>query len=104
MSNIQVTREVVKFPIEDLKNHPRQAEFFRGLSDAELRNLAEDMKPGLRVPIEILPDGTIIMGHQRVRAARLLGWERIDAVIRYDLEEQGEAAVLELLIKDNLDR
>ena len=34
-------------------------------------------------PLQVLPDGTIISGHQRVRAAKLLGWSHIEAVVRH---------------------
>jgi len=69
-----------------LKPHPRQAEFFDDLSDAELKALAEDIRQrGLRERIEILPDGTIISGHQRLRALKLLGYHEFEVIVRNDL-------------------
>ena len=56
------------------------------------------------MPIEITPDNTIITGHQRVAAAKKLGWTTIKARVRHDLVAEGEAAVTDRLIRDNLDR
>src|SRR5262245_10706578 len=98
-----VPNRVVKWKINKLRDHPRQAELFGDLSEPELVALAEDMKANmLRDPILILPNGTIICGHQRVRAARLLGWLEIEAVVRTDLEAAGEAAIETLFLSDNL--
>jgi ParB-like chromosome segregation protein Spo0J len=88
--------------IGDLKPHPKQAEFFGDLPEAQFDALVADLKKhGQRTPIDILPDGTIITGHQRVRAARRLGWEEVEVVVRHDLAEAGEDAVEELFITDN---
>jgi hypothetical protein len=99
--------DTIKQPIEkrkiaDLKSHPRQTELFTDLSQDELQALADDMRMyGLQHPVEITPDGTIICGHQRVRAAKLLGWEEINVIVRHDLAAKGAAAVEERLITDN---
>lgn len=94
---------IVKVQLNSLKPHPKQAQIFSDLSDDELRVLAQDIAAnGLRHPIEIMPDGTIIAGHQRVRAVQTLGWTDIDAFVRTDLET--EADVVERLIQDNLHR
>lgn len=85
--------------------HPRQNEFFGDTSDSELQELAADMQTrGQQERVHCLPDGTIIRGHRRVAAARLLGWEMIDAVVRYDLADAPEDAVVNELISDNLIR
>jgi hypothetical protein len=59
---------------------------------------------GLQHFVEILPNRTIICGHQRVRAARLLGWTSITCWVRDDLEAAGEIAIERRLIEDNLHR
>jgi ParB/RepB/Spo0J family partition protein len=61
-------------------------------------------KHGLRQPVEILSDGTIITGHQRVRAGKVLGWKEIEVVVRTDLEEAGPSAVEAHFLSDNLIR
>lgn len=88
-----------------LKDHPMQAAIFGDLPEAEFEAFVADVRQkGLRVPPEILPDGTIVTGHQRVRAARRLGWKEIEVVVRHDLAEAGAKAVLELFLADNLRR
>ncbi|MHC4401375.1 MAG: ParB/RepB/Spo0J family partition protein, partial [Planctomycetota bacterium] len=54
--------------------------------------------------VEILPDGTIIAGHQRVRAATKLGWTEIRCWVRNDLAEAGDEAIEVRLIQDNVNR
>jgi ParB family chromosome partitioning protein len=98
-------RRTQTWEITRLRTHPRQSVYFKLLSGKKLRELADNMKKeGLKVPVEILPDGTIICGHSRVEAAKQLGWETIEVIVRYDLAERGEAAVEMRLIEDNLHR
>jgi ParB family chromosome partitioning protein len=101
-----VTRpKIQQRSISKLHPHPRQHELFPDLPDLKLRELAEDMRVnGLHNPVEILPDGTIICGHNRVRAAKLLGWETIAVIVRADLAGHGGAAIEHRLITDNLTR
>lgn len=94
----------VKWPIDKLKPHPKQSACFPDPPESEIKELAEQIRNGLDHPIEILPDGTIICGHRRTLAARLLGWEEIDVLVRHDLEEAGDAAIEARLIEDNLFR
>ena len=69
----------------DLKHHPRYAAMFGDASKEDIGALADDMKRnGLRNPIEILPDGTIVTGELRVQSAKLLGWSEIEAIVRDD--------------------
>jgi ParB/RepB/Spo0J family partition protein len=95
-------KQEVKWKLAGLKDHPKQRAMFGDVAE-EIADLAADMrKNGLKVPVEVLPDGTIVCGHQRVRAARMLGWDEIDVVVRADLAD--EAAVEECFIADNLNR
>lgn len=97
--------KIVRRKLESLRPHPEQAKLFPPLSEAELQALAEDLKQnGLRHAVDILPNGTIVAGHQRVAAARMLGWTEIRCRVRYDLAEQGPKGVEEFLISDNLVR
>lgn len=98
-------RTVTKWMIAKLKDHPRQAEMFGDVDEGELTALAENMqKRGQRDPVEITPDGTVVAGHQRVRAAKRLGWKEIEVVVRHDLAAGGEAAVEEHFLEDNFVR
>ena len=99
------TRPVVSRKLSSLKPHPRQDALFAPLPESALQALADDLQAnGLMQPVEILPDGTIICGHQRVAAARLLGWTKIDCIVRDDLAAAGAEAVERRLIEDNLNR
>jgi ParB family chromosome partitioning protein len=102
-NNTVDNREVEKWKLADLKTHPKQAQYFKDLPQQQLRRLAQSMLKGYQA-IEILPDGTILKGHQRVLAAKSLGWDAIDAVVRHDLQGQGEDAAEEALLEDNLCR
>jgi ParB-like chromosome segregation protein Spo0J len=96
-------KQIIKWKIRDLKTHPRQAAMFDDLPNLQLRDLAQDIHVrGLEKPIEILPDGTIVCGHQRTRAVKLLGWDEIPAWINHELAAQGDLAVEQRLIEDNL--
>jgi len=98
-------KKPTKRNLDDLRPHPLQAKMFPDLSDPELEALSADMQRNdLQHPIEITSDGTIIAGHQRVRAARKLGWKEIDVIVRTDLEGQGSDAIERRLIEDNLNR
>jgi hypothetical protein len=88
-----------------LSPHPQQNNLFAPPSQQEIERLADDIvRNGPRQPIEILPDRTIIRGHSRVLAAKHAGLEVLPAIIRHDLAEGGEAAVLKALAEDNLNR
>lgn len=105
MRKRKLRRRIEPRPVDSLRPHPAQDAVFGDLPDAELQLLADDMQAnGQANPIEILADGTIICGHQRVRAAKLLSWTRIECWVRDDLEAEGEAAVMDRLIADNLHR
>lgn len=78
---------------------------FGDLPPEQQRLLMEDLEQhGQRQPIEILPDGTIIKGHQRHLAAQQLGWTTIDVIVRYDLADAADDVVEAELIGDNLFR
>jgi len=105
VNKIDNSVEYGRWKVADLKPHRRQADLFGNLPDHELQQLAKSIKrDGLNQAIEILPDGTIICGHQRFLAVQFLGWNEVEVVIRYDLAVAGEAAVERRMIEDNLIR
>ncbi len=78
-----------EWPLAKLKPHPKQPGLFQDLNDADFQRLIKSLEAdGQREPIEILPDGTIISGHQRVNAARQLEWNQINAIVRGDLSHK----------------
>jgi len=91
--------------IADLREHPKQHEYFNPLSDEGLQALAADIEQhGLTTPIEITPDNVIICGHQRVRAYQQLKRKQIECWVRHDLAEQGDVAIELRLLDDNTHR
>ncbi|MBL8798910.1 MAG: ParB N-terminal domain-containing protein [Planctomycetia bacterium] len=99
------TRTVERWPLDMLQPHPRNAALFDDLSEQKLSDLAQDLKErGQITPLEILADGTIVCGHQRVRAARQLGWTDIEAIVLRELGDQEVLVIEERLIADNLHR
>lgn len=101
--NTTMTTEDV--PLDSLQSHPRQFEFFSPASDVELKELAADLeRRGQQEPIHVCPDGTIIRGHRRVAAARLLAWNTIRAIIRHDLADPTSNSTVADLITDNVIR
>ena len=77
---------VVDTPIGELTEHPDNP---RTISDAAMArlclNLARDPDMLRARPIIALPDGTVIAGNMRLRAARRLGWATVP-VFRADLD------------------
>ncbi len=91
--------------IASLKRNTRQNDVFGDLPAAELEQLRISIKnEGLTYPIEILSDGTILDGHQRVRVCALLGKKKIRCWVRTDLEQRGQKACDDRFIEANLDR
>jgi DNA modification methylase len=89
---------VVEMPLTRLHAWSRNP---RRISSARLEQLKRAIiaEPEmLRVrPLIALPDGTVIMGNQRLRAARELGWKSIPVVV-VDLDE---ARAVEWALRDN---
>lgn len=97
--------ETITVKIADLKQHPRQRANFSRQPDARIKELADDLvHRGQQYPIEILPDLTVLCGHQRIRAAIHLGWTEIKAIVRHDLAGKDDATIEEHMIQDNLQR
>jgi ParB/RepB/Spo0J family partition protein len=104
-STHEATPEVLPWKLANLRPHPEQGKIFGDLPEHKFQELVENLrKEGLKVPIEVTPDGVIICGNNRVRAAEQLGWKEIQAVVRHDLKDLGEAAITTRLIEDNLTR
>ncbi|MGE0760107.1 MAG: ParB/RepB/Spo0J family partition protein, partial [Pirellulaceae bacterium] len=59
---------------------------------------------GQMTPIEITADGTIICGHTRVAAMRMLGRTKITAIIRHDLGDPDSPPAKARMIQDNMQR
>lgn len=89
------------WPVSKIKENPAQKATFRALSNQRRRELAEDIKNhGFREPLEVLPDGTLVKGHERWQAAKMLGLKTVPVVVRHDLANDPAAAEREFL-RDN---
>jgi ParB/RepB/Spo0J family partition protein len=97
-------RKLERWKITALRPHAKQADLFGQPPQHELEELMADLaRSGQLQPVEILPDGTILCGHRRIAAARLLGWTEVNAWVRDDLAADPAAAECRL-ITDNLVR
>lgn len=93
MSNIQIIKER---KVAELKPHPKNESIY---GDEDIKEFAQSIKePGLRVPLLIKPDGTIISGHRRWKAVEFLGWETVD-VIEKEFRDEAEE-LTELLLRN----
>ncbi|WP_206830352.1 ParB N-terminal domain-containing protein [Alicyclobacillus fructus] len=87
--------------IHRLKRHPKNEEYYADLTGEKYEELKRSIEVhGIRDPLKILPDGTILAGHQRYRIAKELGIEQVPVAI-YDVSPE-EAEYL--LIADNEER
>ena len=74
-------------PLADLKPHPRNPRTIRPERLEQLKtNLAADPEMLWARPLIALPDGTVVAGNMRLRAAQELGWQTIP-VVTVDLDE-----------------
>src|SRR4051794_20976613 len=80
-------KSIETWPVERLRPYERQAANFRDVSPAELKRLMDVMSTGKYDPIEVTPDGRILDGHQRHRAAIALDWEVVKVQVRHDLAD-----------------
>ena len=88
------------YNVDDLTPHPRNKEFFDDMTGERWEDFLKSVKTsGVISPITINKEGTIISGHQRVRACKELGIKQIPGVMRDYLNEDEE---LKDLIETNL--
>jgi ParB family chromosome partitioning protein len=98
-------REMI--PIEKIAPHPKNQRFFRDLEGEELDDLAKSLSEQgmIQCPV-VCSDGNggyvLLCGHQRLRAAKMLGWDAIEVEIRDVAPDSYEAELI--LISENLHR
>ena len=90
--------------ISDLNPHPKNEYFFDDIQGDGWNDLLQSVRTsGVTNAITVTEDGTIISGHQRVRACKLLGIEEIPAhVVRYTDEDLKKQKDVKDLIESNL--
>jgi ParB family transcriptional regulator, chromosome partitioning protein len=95
--------QFVDIPLHKLKPHPRNPELYAKRSRWQIEELAQDMdQNGQTEAVEVTSDLTIISGHGRLEAAKLLGWKKIRCWIRDDLDTSD--AIELRLVEANLHR
>jgi ParB-like chromosome segregation protein Spo0J len=97
--------------VKDLRPYPRQADFFHDIPKRDLLSIVQGLKQGIVHPIEVLPKNraglppnTILRGHQRLRAYKLIGAVEIDVLVRYDLADADENTIEREFLVDNVYR
>jgi ParB-like chromosome segregation protein Spo0J len=98
--------------IDQLRAFPSQREVFDDLCEQELQDLAADIaERGLQEKIEVLPQNsagfeldTVIKGHQRIRALRLLGRTETVVRVRHDLANASKPQIEAEFVKSNIRR
>lgn len=89
-----------EFDVNELKEHPRNQEFFDDISGDEWKDFLQSIKTsGVIEPIVITQNKVIVSGHQRVRACKELGIPTIMAEMR-DYKDEDE--ILKALLETNL--
>ncbi len=96
-------RPIEMWDMDKLKQHPLQDNYFLMRGGLELQELADHIKRhGLLQPIDILPDGTILSGHQRWHAIGLfVKWKNVKVRVRHDLKALGRPACEEYFLSAN---
>lgn len=98
-------RPVVDCKVDELHDYPRNAELFADVSAPEQQEFLEDVRNrGIQVPLEVLPDGTVLCGHRRLAAAKQLGLATVPCVVRDDLANASQAELDRHVITDNSQR
>jgi len=89
------TPQIADIPLDCIRAGDNDRTVFR---EADLQALADSLaKDGLLQPITLRPVGDhykIVAGDRRTRAARLLGWSHIPAIVRVLTDEQASSAML----------
>lgn len=81
--------EIMEKPVGELKPYPGNPR----VNDEAAKAVAESIREfGFRVPLVVEKDGTVIAGHTRLKAAKMLGLEKVPCVMAGDLSEEEAAA------------
>lgn len=92
-----------RWPVEKLRKHSLQDPYFGKRSDEDLQELAEAIRRNGMTAIDVLPDGTVLSGHQRWYIARyILKWTDVPVNVRYDLLAKGQEACDQYFLHANM--
>lgn len=91
---------MVIIEIDKLKEYKFNKDFFDDLGKGDYQALKKDIeKYGIKTELHVLPDYTVICGHQRLLVANELGLKEVPCKV-IDLKDENE--IKEYVIKDNL--
>lgn len=92
--------KILYLDIQELKPHPRNNEFYSDIEGDEYECFKQSIQnEGIRTPLHISSDMTIISGHQRYRAAQELGLAKVPVIIKDDIHNEDEK-LLQLIINN----
>lgn len=88
-------------PTDLLKPHPKNNEYYDDLVGEKYEEVKRSIEAhGIRDPLKVTPDYTVVAGHQRLRIAMELGIEKVPVTI----VDVGHEEAMYLLIADNEER
>lgn len=97
--DMQLTIE--KVAIDELIPNPLNARFFKALTEEEMNSLVENIRAnGIHDPLIAKRNKTLISGHNRLEAAKILDLTHVP--VRYLLDEMTEQEEVRFIISDNL--
>lgn len=83
--------EKLELPIEVLKEHPQNQEYFDILQGSEWERFKKSIEEeGIITPLIVAPDMTIVSGHQRYKAAKEVGLKMVPVIINKALMDEKE--------------
>ncbi len=89
--------------ISELHPHPQNDVYFDDMCGESWREFVQSIATsGVIEPIVITEDGTIVSGHQRVRACQALGIEDIPVIVRHYAGDSRDDQILKDLIETNI--
>ncbi|MGB9826648.1 MAG: ParB N-terminal domain-containing protein, partial [Desulfofundulus sp.] len=107
MFGTKIYRVVMEGEIDpkQLKPHPKNQEYYSDLPEEKYRELKRSIEAnGMRDPIKVLPNCTVVSGHQRLKIALELGLEAVPFVMVEMSSGDPERDVEYLLIAENDER
>lgn len=88
-------------PVKLLKPHPKNSVYYNDIAGEKYQEVRQSIEVnGIRDPLKILPDYTVVAGHQRLKIAKELGIDKVPVVIVDFTAQEAEY----LLIADNEER
>lgn len=97
-------QQTTQISTEVLRVHPRNQEFFDDIEGKAYEQFKESIARNgyVHTPLIVTPDMTVVSGHQRLKACRELGIDKVDVIIRNDLNTEDEK--LKVLLETNFMR